>query len=393
MSKLAHPARTAAYRHGAKALATGAAIVIGTAGITAPDALTQAGLNGWFGASAHAQTSRPSAGLPDFTDLVERVKPAVVGVRVRSEDTTVGSGSPLDDLLGKPKGPKDKSNPPLGPRLNVSQGSGFFISADGYVVTTNHLIENGKMIEIVTDDGKSHSARVVGADAVTDLALLKVDGQDAFPYVRMTDRAPRIGEWVIVIGNPFGLGGTVTAGIVSARARDIKRSSYTDFIQIDAAINRGNSGGPTFDTSGNVIGVNNAIFSPTGGSIGIGFAIPAETVTAVVAQLRDKGAVIRGWVGIQVTSVTQEVAQKLGVAEARGALVVEPVANGPAAKAGLVAGDIVVSINDVPVKDDRELVRRVGALAPGTSIEVGLLRKGKPLTIRLTLGDFPKSKT
>ncbi len=390
MGKLTHIARPAAHRRGATTLTVGLAIVIVTVGMTAPDALTLAALRDGLGASAHAQTSRLPGSFPDFIDVVERVKPAVVGVRVKAEETTIGSGSPLDELL---KDPKDKSNPPLGPRLSVSQGSGFFISADGYVVTTNHLVEDSKTIEIVTDDDKTFSARVVGTDAVTDLALLKVDGPDAFPYVRMTDRAPRIGEWVIVIGNPFGLGGTVTAGIVSARARDIKQGTHNDFIQIDAAINRGNSGGPTFDTDGNVIGVNSAIFSPTGGSVGIGFAIPADTVTAVVAQLKAKGAVIRGWVGIQVTSVTEELAQKLGVAEARGALIVEPLANGPAAKAGLVAGDIVVSINDVPIKDDRELVRRIGALAPGTSVEVGILRKGKTLTIKLTLGDFPKSRT
>jgi serine protease Do len=210
--------------------------------------------------------------------------------------------------------------------------------------------------------------------------------------VQMADRPPRIGEWVIVIGNPFGLGGSITAGIVSARARDIQQANYNDFVQIDAAVNRGNSGGPAFDLDGNVIGVNSAVLSETGISVGIGFAIPADTVTAVIAALKDKGVVTRGWIGIQVVSVTEEVAKKLGIAEARGALVVEPQADGPAAKGGLAAGDIVVSVNGAPVKDSRELVRRISALAPGTTIDVGVLRKDQTVTVKVTLGDLSKSR-
>jgi serine protease Do len=362
----------------------GLATAIALTGVATPDAFMRGNLRDWLSASAHAQTAGRS-GSPDFADVIERVKPAVIGVRARVEDTTVGRGSsPLDELLGEPK---DKSGPPP-PRLSTNQGSGFFISADGFVVTTNHLVEHGKTIEVVTDDNRTFSARLVGADAMTDIALLKVDGPDPFPYVRMSERAARIGEWVFAIGNPFGLGGTVTAGIVSARARDIKQANYNDFIQIDAAINRGSSGGPTFDARGDVIGVNSAIFSPAGVSVGIGFAIPADTVTAVVAQLKDKGAVRRGWVGIQVTAVTEELATKLGVTEARGALVVEPQADSPAAKAGLAAGDIIVSVDGVAVKDDRELVRRISSMAPGTSVDIGVLRKGETLTIKLTLGEL-----
>jgi serine protease Do len=369
-----------------RALATAAGVVLIATGTTAPDALMR---TGWLDTSARAQTAKPSSTLPDFADVVERVKPAVIGVRARVEDKTIGSGSPLDQIL---RDQNDKSAPPPGPRMNVNQGSGFFISADGYAVTTNHLIENSKAVDVVTDDNRTFSARVVGADPMTDLALLKVDSNDAFPHVQMADRPPRIGEWVIVIGNPFGLGGSITAGIVSARARDIQQANYNDFVQIDAAVNRGNSGGPAFDLDGNVIGVNSAVLSETGISVGIGFAIPADTVTAVIAALKDKGVVTRGWIGIQVVSVTEEVAKKLGIAEARGALVVEPQADGPAAKGGLAAGDIVVSVNGAPVKDSRELVRRISALAPGTTIDVGVLRKDQTVTVKVTLGDLSKSR-
>src|SRR5262249_53520784 len=221
------------------------------------------------------------------------------------------------------------------PRVASSLGSGFFISADGYAVTTNRLVERVKSIEVTTDDGASHPAKLVGADPKTDLALLKVEGMDKVPFVRLADRAPRIGEWVLAVGNPFGLGGTVTAGIVSARPRDLKMGTYNDFLQIDASINQGNSGGPTFDREGNVIGVNNAIFSPTGGSIGIGFAIPADTVKTVIGQLKDKGKVSRGWLGITIRAVSDEVALSLDGKAAQGAVVVEPQPGGPAAKAGI----------------------------------------------------------
>lgn len=373
------------------ATTVGVAIVIAMAGMATPDVFARNGLRHWLDASARAQTTRLPATLPDFADVVERVKPAVIGVRARVEDATVGSGSPLDRLLRDPK-EKDKSGPPPGPRMNVNQGSGFFISADGYAVTTNHLVENSKAIDIVTDDNRTLPARVVGADPMTDLALLKIDGNDAFPHVRMAERPPRIGEWVIVIGNPFGLGGSVAAGIVSARARDIAQANYNDFVQIDAAVNRGNSGGPAFDLDGNVIGVNSAALAATGVSVGIGFAIPADTVTAVIAQLKDKGAVSRGWIGIQVVSLTEEVAKKLGIAEAHGALVIEPQADGPAAKGGLAAGDIVVSVNGTPVKDSRDLVRRISGLAPGTTVELGVLRKNETVTVTVTLGDLNKSR-
>ena len=239
----------------------------------------------------------------------------------------------------------------------MGQGSGFFISADGYAVTNNHVVDKAESVEVTADDGKTYTAKVIGTDPRTDLALIKVDGRNDFPFVRLAETPPRIGDWVLAVGNPFGLGGTVTAGIVSARGRDIGAGPYDDFIQIDAPVNKGNSGGPTFDVDGNVIGVNTAIFSPSGGSVGIAFAIPAETVKTVVAQLKDKGSVTRGWIGVQIQPVTHDIADSLGIKTAEGALVAEPQADSPAAKAGIKAGDVIVKVNGDPVKDARMLSR------------------------------------
>ena len=199
----------------------------------------------------------------------------------------------------------------------TGQGSGFFISRDGFAVTNNHVVQNAEKVQVTTDDGKSYTAKVIGTDSRTDLALVKVEG-DNFPFVKLAENSPRVGDWVLAVGNPFGLGGTVTAGIVSARGRNIGASQYDDFIQIDAPVNKGNSGGPTFDVDGNVIGVNTAIFSPSGGSVGIAFAIPTDTVKSVIAQLRDKGAVTRGWIGVQIQAVRQTSPTAWGSSKRRG---------------------------------------------------------------------------
>ncbi|MFZ0837758.1 MAG: Do family serine endopeptidase, partial [Xanthobacteraceae bacterium] len=276
--------------------------------------------------------------------------------------------------------------------FTMGQGSGFFISPDGYAVTNNHVVEKAETVEVTADDGKTYTAKVIGTDPRTDLALIKIDGRNDFPYVHLADAAPRIGDWVLAVGNPFGLGGTVTAGIVSARGRDIGAGPYDDFIQIDAPVNKGNSGGPTFDVDGNVIGVNTAIFSPSGGSVGIAFDIPADTVKSVVAQLKDKGAVTRGWLGVQIQPVTAEIADSMGLKSDEGALVAEPQANSPAVKAGIKSGDVITKVNGDAVKDARALARKISTLSPGATANLTIVRGGKEQAIAVPLGEMPKER-
>ena len=274
-------------------------------------------------------------------------------------------------------------------RRSQGQGSGFFISADGYVVTNNHVIDKTTTVEVQTDDGKTYAAKVIGTDPRTDLALLKVDGREDFPWVRLAPAAPRIGDWVLAVGNPFGLGGTVTAGIVSARGRDIGASTYDDFIQIDAAVNRGNSGGPTFNLAGEVIGVNTAIVSPTGGNVGIAFAIPAETVQTVVAALRAGKTVERGYLGVQIQPVTQEIAESLNLKSQEGALVGEVQPGLPAANAGIKARDVIIDVDGTPIKTARELQRKIASLRPDSTTKVKVIRDGKEQVINVKLAKLP----
>ncbi|HME29757.1 MAG TPA: Do family serine endopeptidase [Pseudolabrys sp.] len=338
-----------------------------------------------------------------FADIVEKVKPAVISVRVKVDDGLQTNGLGSNDVppglreffrrFGMPDVPNGSEGIPRGRGRNLitGQGSGFFISADGYAVTNNHVVEKAESVQVTTDDGKTHKAKVIGTDPRTDLALIKVE-DGPFPYVKLSDKSPRIGDWVLAVGNPFGLGGTVTAGIVSARGRDIGASAYDDFIQIDAPVNKGNSGGPTFDTDGNVIGVNTAIFSPSGGSVGIAFAIPSDTVNSVVAQLKEHGSVTRGWIGVQIQPVTPDIADSLGLKKAEGALVAEPQANSPAQKAGIEAGDVIIFLDGKEVKDARDLAKKIGAMAPKTSVKLTILRKGSEKTVTLTLGEMPNTK-
>jgi serine protease Do len=303
-------------------------------------------------------------------------------------------GSPMERFFRR-FGGQDGLPPGLrGPRgrgVVTGQGSGFFISSDGYAVTNNHVVDGADKVEVTTDDGKTHTAKVIGTDARTDIALIKVEGASNFPFAKLSDGKPRIGDWVLAVGNPFGLGGTVTAGIVSANGRDIGNGPYDDFIQIDAPVNKGNSGGPAFNTEGEVMGVNTAIYSPSGGSVGIAFAIPASTVKSVVAQLKDKGSVSRGWIGVQIQPVTSDIADSLGLKKAEGALVAEPQANSPAAKAGIESGDVITKVNGETVKDARELARTIGSLAPGTAVKLDVLHKGEDKVVNLTLGQLPNS--
>jgi serine protease Do len=343
-----------------------------------------------------------------FADIVEKVKPAVMSVRVKIDSGPQTDGAGGQGMENVPPGlqeffrrfgmPNGQNGPegmqPRGGRGHgtvMGQGSGFFISADGYAVTNNHVVDKAESVQVTTDDGKTHTAKVIGTDPRSDLALIKVEG-GSFPYVKLADAAPRIGDWVIAVGNPFGLGGTVTAGIVSARGRDIGASAYDDFIQIDAPVNKGNSGGPTFDTNGNVIGVNTAIFSPSGGSVGIAFAIPADTVKTIVAQLKERGSVSRGWIGVQIQPVTQDIADSLGLKKAEGALVAEPQKNGPAAQAGIQAGDVITAVNGDAVKDARDLAKKIGALAPKAGVKLTVMSKGAEKTVSLTLGELPNAK-
>ena len=309
-----------------------------------------------------------------FADVVDAVKPAVIGVQSKR----AASAEEQAQLGARAAG-----------RAVTTMGSAFFISADGYAVTNNHVVEGSATVTIETDDRKTYTAKVVGTDPASDLALLKVDGRDDFPFVKLADKMPRVGDRVLAIGNPFGLGGTVTAGIVSARERNIGAASTENFIQIDAPINKGDSGGPTFDLNGRVIGVNMMIFSPSGGSVGIAFAIPADTVRTVIPQLRDNGTVKRGWLGVQMQSVTAEIAGVLGLKEAQGALVTGAQAESPAERAGLASGDIIVSVNAAPIRDARDLNKRIASAAPGSTVEIGVLRRGARKTMTAALGELP----
>jgi serine protease Do len=352
--------------------------------------------------TAVAETSQRPAG---FGDIVEKVKPAVISVRVKKSGGPemmgfgdgqsapgIEPGSPADRFFRQFGMPRDMQ--PSRPHHNftMGQGSGFFISADGYAITNNHVVEKAEEVEIKTDTGKTYTAKVIGTDPKTDLALIKVQGQNDFPFVKLAEQAPRVGDWVVAVGNPFGLDGSVTAGIVSARGRDIGAGPYDDFIQIDAPVNKGNSGGPSFDVNGNVIGVNTAIFSPSGGSVGIAFAIPADTVKSVVAQLRDKGAVTRGWIGVQIQPITEEMTDALSLKKAEGALVAEVQANSPAAKAGVLAGDVITGVNGQQVKDAHGLVRMIGSMAPDSTAKLTLMRKGKEQPVSVTLGEVPQER-
>ncbi|NIK87613.1 serine protease Do [Rhizomicrobium palustre] len=326
-----------------------------------------------------------------FADLVERVSPAVVSVTADVVEKQTAQG--LDDM---PEGFRDffrqfggRPQVQPQPRKGVSMGSGFIIDKSGFIVTNNHVVANASKITVKLPDGRSFDAKLIGTDAATDVALLKVTSEKALPTVEFgNDRAIRVGDWVVAVGNPFGLSNTVTAGIVSSLGRDIGSAEqpYTDFIQIDAPINRGNSGGPTFDLRGQVIGMNSMIFSPTGGSIGIGFAIPASTIKDVVAALQTHGRVARGWLGVQIQPVTPEIASSLGVKDPKGALVASVVPDSPAARAGVRPGDLVLSINGKEVADYHDLTRKVAQIPAGKTAALAIMRDGARQTVDVTIG-------
>lgn len=363
----------------------------------------------WANAVSLTNIVQTDATHSGFADLVVKVKPAVVSVQVRSRKSEyendiltffdlpafndMPDNSPIkrffkdfDQNFNSENKTKKQGHLHL-----VAQGSGFFISKDGYIVTNDHLVNDGEVFSITMDNGKDYSAKLIGRDPRTDLAVLKVDSKDTeFPYVSFgNDSNVRIGDWVVAVGNPFGLGGTVTAGIISARGRDIGASVYDDFLQIDAAVNKGNSGGPTFNTQGEVVGINTAIYSPSGGSVGIAFAIPSLTAKTVVQQLIAKGSVERGWLGIVTQELTKEMANSLGLNNVAGVIVAQPMKDSVAEKAGLKTGDIILMVNNVEVKNPRDFAKKIASIAPKQKVALTLLRNNKKQTLNVELGVMP----
>ena len=343
-----------------------------------------------------AAPSEARAAPDSFADLAEQVSPSVVMI---TTTTTVAApaqgmpqfpeGSPFSDLFrdfGLPNGPNGPNNPmQQGPRRSNALGSGFVISEDGYIVTNNHVIEGADEIQIEFFGGTKLDAKLVGTDPKTDIALLKVESDKPLPFVTFGNSdTMRVGDWVMAMGNPLGQGFSVSAGIVSARNRELS-GTYDDYLQTDAAINRGNSGGPLFNMAGEVIGVNTAILSPNGGSIGIGFSMASNVVTKVVTQLKEFGETRRGWLGVKIQDVTDDMAEAMGLAKAEGAMVSE-VPEGPAKEAGILAGDVITSFDGGEVKDTRDLVRRVADAPVGEAVRVTVLRGGKSETLLVTLG-------
>ena len=338
------------------------------------------------------------AALPNsFADVVDLVTPAVVNITASgSVDRTLAElgpspfppGSPLDEFFERFR--EEFSEQPDGPAERTSQGSGFLIAPDGLIVTNFHVVAGAEEIVVTLYDGAQLPARVVGADPRTDLALMRVAVEDTLPYLEFGNSDDvRVGDWVIAIGNPFGLGGTVTAGIVSARSRDINAGPYDDYLQIDAAINRGSSGGPTFDAGGRVIGINSAIFSPSGGNVGIGFAIPSNLAGPVIDELTERGFVERGWLGVRIQDVSPAVAESRDLPDDNGALVVEVEPGTPAERAGLLVGDVVRRFDGAPVESTRQLTRIVGDTSVGRQVRLEVWRDGRRVTLSVTIGAVP----
>ncbi len=337
-----------------------------------------------------AQNARAQNMPNSFADLAADVSPAVVNITTSmilnrpSDNLSVPQGSPFDDLF-KQFTDRNNGGRPAPERRGTALGSGFIISADGYVVTNNHVIKDADTIEIELRSGVKLPATIVGTDKRTDIALLKIEADSPLPFVTFGNSdAMRVGDWVLAIGNPLGQGFSVTAGIVSARGRTLS-GSYDDFIQTDAAINRGNSGGPLFNMKGQVVGVNTAILSPSGGSIGIGFSMASNVVSGVTDQLEKYGETRRGWLGVRIQNVSADIADALGLDSVAGALVTD-VPSGPAADAGIKAGDVIVSFDGETVTNTRELVRQVAKAAVGANVRVVVFRDGGTQTLHVTLG-------
>ena len=350
------------------------------------------------------------ASAPSFAPIVQEVMPAVVNVSAvqrvskaavdpeetgtdRAEDRVALSGIPpsvVEELLRRfLDGRRHKAEPD--PKVaSVALGSGFIIDPSGYIVTDDHVVENAEAVTVIVQDGTEYSSRIVGRDPLTDIALLKIDAARPLPNIRWGDSdAARVGDWVLAIGSPFGLDNTVSSGIISGRGRDIHAGPYDDFLQIDAAMNRGNSGGPTFDLKGSVIGINTAIYSPNGGSVGIGFAIPANRARPVIEQLKEHGKVARGWLGVQIQPVTAEIARNVGLANPAGALVAKVGAGSPAAAAGFEQGDVILSINGQEIRRMHDLPLVIAETPIGRTAAVTVWRKNGALALRPVIGEMP----
>ena len=353
------------------------------AGLTLAAALASTSVLALAPSAAHAV---PVGG---YGDLVEAISPSVVFIEVTSTLTQADVAGSLPEGMPKELERRFGQMMPDGQKQAPRQGlgSGFIISADGQIVTNHHVVEGADSVTVKLADGRSFDATVIGSDPMTDIALLQVKVDEALPVVEFgTSSDMRVGDEVVAVGNPFGLGGTVTSGIVSALSRNINSGPFDDFIQTDAAINKGNSGGPLFNNDGEVIGVNTAIYSPGGGSVGVGFAVPSDLVKTVIADLADDGTITRGWLGVQIRPMTEEVASVLGYDTPKGAVIEEVVADSPASKANLKKGDIILSFNGKEISELRDLTRAVAETTPDQAADVVVLHKGKKVSREVTIG-------
>jgi len=362
------------------------------AGVSISSAIDQYQAGGRMAAVANAQAPAVSQGLPDFATLAKRVGPSVVNVsttQVRKAAADVPSPFDGDDPMSQFWQRFFGGRIPRGSQRQMGLGSGFIIDRNGTILTNYHVVDGAQKISVTLSDGKSYDAKVIGKDQKTDIAVIKIDAGQDLPAVTLgdSDRLD-VGEWVMAIGNPFGLDHTVTSGIVSAKGRQIGAGPYDNFIQTDASINPGNSGGPLINLRGEVVGITTAIYSQSGGNIGIGFAIPTNSIKEVLPQLKDKGRVVRGYLGTTVQKITPEIADSLGVKQQRGALVADVVRGSPAERAGIKTGDIITEFNSKEVKDSTELPGLVARVAPGTGTSVKVLRDGKEMTLAITVGEM-----
>jgi len=393
--------------------ASALALMVGAGGVSTAFVLSSQSANAEIKNAAQIVVPQTSV-QQGFADLVEAVKPAVVSILVEAQAPgrqVQGGGRNFNFEFNFPDLPEDhpfrdffdqfgERNGPGGPggqgrpRTFMAAGSGFIVSADGYVVTNNHVVEDATKVTVVFDDGSEQIAEIVGTDERTDLAVLKIVGED-LPFVTFenSETPSRVGDWVVAVGNPFGLGGTVTVGVISGAGRDIGGSNYGDFLQIDAAVNTGNSGGPAFNVNGEVVGVNTAIYSPTGGNVGIAFAIPARTVQQIVNQLINDGTVTRGYLGVSIQDVSKDIADSVGLPNARGAIVREPTEDGPAGAAGVKSGDIIIKVDGEQIDDALDLSRTIAGKAPNSTVELTIWRDGGETTVSVTLEQLDESAT